>query len=199
MSDDVPVFLALLGDLFPSVELNRLTDASLERTIRQAALDLKLQPEDVFVTRVLQLHELLQVRHSVFLLGKAGTGKTVVWRTLLRAYALLRLRPVCVDIDPKVKIKSTFHFHLTIISLESICWNNQFSLTMKLLNTNLYMMKSFELLYLLFLTSISWSTILDECKWIALKMMYNDNEFAELTHHQYILWDSTLHEVQREF
>lgn len=82
-----------------------MTDVSLQRTIRQAALDLKLQPEDVFVTRVLQLHDLLQVRHSVFLLGKAGTGKTMVWRTLLRAYALLRLRPVCVDIDPKVILK----------------------------------------------------------------------------------------------
>ena len=105
VSDDVPVFLALLSDLFPSVDLNRMTDVSLQRTIRQAALDLKLQPEDVFVTRVLQLHDLLQVRHSVFLLGKAGTGKTMVWRTLLRAYALLRLRPVCVDIDPKVILK----------------------------------------------------------------------------------------------
>ena len=102
VSDDVPVFLALLGDLFPAVELNRMTDAALERTIRQAALDLKLQPEDVFVTRVIQMHELLQVRHSVFVLGRAGTGKTQVWRTLLRTYALMRLRPVCVDIDPKV-------------------------------------------------------------------------------------------------
>ena len=76
----------------------------MERTIRQAALDLKLQPEDIFVTRVVQLHELLQVRHSVFVLGRAGTGKTQVWRTLLRTYALMRLRPVCVDIDPKVKL-----------------------------------------------------------------------------------------------
>ena len=104
VSDDVPVFLALLGDLFPSVELNRISDATMERTIRQAALDLKLQPEDIFVTRVVQLHELLQVRHSVFVLGRAGTGKTQVWRTLLRTYALMRLRPVCVDIDPKVKL-----------------------------------------------------------------------------------------------
>ena len=108
VSDDVPVFLALLSDLFPSVELNRIADATLEMTVRQAALDMKLQPDEVFVTRVIQLHELLQVRHSVFLLGKAGTGKTQVWRTLLKAYALLRLRPVCVDIDPKVKSSSIY-------------------------------------------------------------------------------------------
>ncbi len=100
----MPIFLALLGDLFPSVELNRIADEKMEQTIRQAALDLKLQPEDIFITRVLQLHDLLQVRHSVFLLGRAGTGKTQVWRTLLRTYTLLGLRPACVDIDPKVYI-----------------------------------------------------------------------------------------------
>ena len=101
ISDDVAVFLALLGDLFPSVECNRSKDSSLEKTVRQAACDLRLQAEDIFVMRVLQLHELLQVRHSIFLLGAAGTGKTQVWRTLLRTYALLRMRPICADLDPK--------------------------------------------------------------------------------------------------
>ena len=86
----------------------------MERIIRQAALDLKLQPEDIFVTRVVQLHELLQVRHSVFLLGRAGTGKTQVWRTLLRTYAVMGLRPVCVDIDPKVYFIIVKPFIITI-------------------------------------------------------------------------------------
>ena len=102
VSDDVDVFLDLLGDLFPSVEVNRIMDTSLEKVVRQAAIDLKLQPEELFVARVIQLHELLQVRHSVFMLGKAGSGKTQVWRTLLRAYQLMRVKPICIDLDPKV-------------------------------------------------------------------------------------------------
>ena len=40
--------------------------------------DLKLQPEDSFILKVVQLQELLDVRHSVFVIGAAGTGKSQV-------------------------------------------------------------------------------------------------------------------------
>lgn len=40
--------------------------------------DLGLQAEDNFVLKLIQLEELLFVRHSVFVIGFAGTGKTKV-------------------------------------------------------------------------------------------------------------------------
>lgn len=46
--------------------------------IKQAVLELKLQPEESFVLKVVQLEELLQVRHSVFVIGNAGCGKSQV-------------------------------------------------------------------------------------------------------------------------
>ncbi|NXV79257.1 DYH9 protein, partial [Atlantisia rogersi] len=46
--------------------------------VRQAVLDLHLQAEDNFVLKVVQLEELLTVRHSVFVVGNAGTGKSQV-------------------------------------------------------------------------------------------------------------------------
>lgn len=41
-------------------------------------LELKLQAEESFVLKVVQLEELLQVRHSVFVVGNAGCGKSQV-------------------------------------------------------------------------------------------------------------------------
>ncbi|NWR96780.1 DYH9 protein, partial [Pomatorhinus ruficollis] len=46
--------------------------------VKEAVLELRLQPEDNFVLKVVQLEELLSVRHSVFVVGAAGTGKSQV-------------------------------------------------------------------------------------------------------------------------
>ena len=37
--------------------------------------ELGLQPEDGFVLKIVQLEELIHVRHSIFVIGNAGTGK----------------------------------------------------------------------------------------------------------------------------
>ena len=49
----------------------------------------------------MQLEELLEVRHSVFIVGNAGTGKTMVWRTLFKTYQNQRRKPVYNDLNPK--------------------------------------------------------------------------------------------------
>ncbi|NXY81987.1 DYH17 protein, partial [Alcedo cyanopectus] len=51
---------------------------SPSQIIKQSVLELKLQAEDSFVLKVVQLEELLQVRHSVFVIGNAGCGKSQV-------------------------------------------------------------------------------------------------------------------------
>ena len=50
---------------------------------------------------MVQLKELFEVRHSVFIIGAAGTGKTMVWRTLKETYQVLGQKPVAVDLNPK--------------------------------------------------------------------------------------------------
>ena len=40
--------------------------------------ELGLQAEDSFVLKVVQLEELRNVRHSIFVIGGAGTGKSKV-------------------------------------------------------------------------------------------------------------------------
>lgn len=45
-----------------------------------------LIPEDLFVTKVVQLAEILEVRHCCFVIGPPGSGKTAVWKTLIKSY-----------------------------------------------------------------------------------------------------------------
>ncbi|XP_070581054.1 dynein beta chain, ciliary-like isoform X2 [Ptychodera flava] len=101
VSDDMPVFMGLIGDLFPALDVPRKRDMDFEKIVKQSTLDLKLQAEDNFVLKVVQLQELLNVRHSVFVLGNAGTGKSQVLRTLNKTYSNMKRRPMWHDLNPK--------------------------------------------------------------------------------------------------
>lgn len=52
-------------------------------------------------SQVVQLEELLTVRHSVFVVGNAGTGKSQVMRSLNKTYQIMKRRPVWTDLNPK--------------------------------------------------------------------------------------------------
>ncbi|XP_064167563.1 dynein axonemal heavy chain 11-like [Anguilla rostrata] len=100
-SSDVPIFLGLISDLFPLLEVVRKRDLRLEQAVRQSVADLHLQPEENFVLKVTQLEELLAVRHSVFVVGSAGTGKSQILKTLHRTYTNMKLKAVWNDMNPK--------------------------------------------------------------------------------------------------
>ena len=57
--------------------------------------------------KISQLHELLHVRHSVFIVGMAGTGKTVAWKTLLKTYQNQKLKPICKIWIPRQRAMTT--------------------------------------------------------------------------------------------
>ncbi|XP_058249288.1 dynein axonemal heavy chain 11 [Hemibagrus wyckioides] len=101
VTEDVPVFLGIVSDLFPGVEVERRTDNDFEQLVRQTALELKLQPEDPFILKVVQLEELMSVRHSIFVVGNAGTGKSQILRTLYKTYINMNKKTVWNDLNPK--------------------------------------------------------------------------------------------------
>nr|XP_051697525.1 dynein axonemal heavy chain 17 [Oryctolagus cuniculus] len=101
VTDDLPVFMGLIGDLFPALDVPRKRDLNFEKVIKQSVVELRLQAEDSFVLKVVQLEELLQVRHSVFVIGNAGSGKSQVLRSLNKTYQNLKRKPVAIDLDPK--------------------------------------------------------------------------------------------------
>ncbi|XP_064179132.1 dynein heavy chain 9, axonemal [Anguilla rostrata] len=101
VTDDMPVFMGLIVDLFPALDVPRKRNLDFEKFVKQSVLDLKLQAEDNFVLKVVQLEELLAVRHSVFVVGNAGTGKSQVMKSLNKTYQNMKRRAVWTDLNPK--------------------------------------------------------------------------------------------------
>eukprot|EP00163_Fabomonas_tropica_P009916 TRINITY_DN1985_c0_g1_i1.p1 TRINITY_DN1985_c0_g1~~TRINITY_DN1985_c0_g1_i1.p1 ORF type:complete len:4225 (-),score=1474.45 TRINITY_DN1985_c0_g1_i1:598-13272(-) len=101
IAEDVLTFEGLVQDLFPLIDAPPSHDQEVERAVRQACHEMLYQPEETFRLNVVQLHELLLVRHSVFILGPAGSGKTATWKTLKHAHGILGKETVIEPINPK--------------------------------------------------------------------------------------------------
>ncbi|XP_020637559.3 dynein axonemal heavy chain 11 isoform X1 [Pogona vitticeps] len=101
VTDDIPIFMGLISDLFPALDVPRKRDLQFEQMVKQSTLELHLQPEESFILKVVQLEELLAVRHSVFIVGNAGTGKSKILKTLNRTYINMKQKPVWNDLNPK--------------------------------------------------------------------------------------------------
>ena len=79
---DMPIFLQLFTDLFPGMTINAESKHGLRRLAEERCEDVGLVPDPELVDKVLQLEDLLSIRHSVMILGCAGAGKTTIWRLL---------------------------------------------------------------------------------------------------------------------
>jgi dynein heavy chain len=102
VADDLDIFFGLLGDLFPGVDVPRKRDMRFEGIVNDAAKDLGLHNDPEFILKVVQLGELLEIRHCVFTMGNPGAGKSSTWKTLAKAQDRDNKKTVVVDLDPKV-------------------------------------------------------------------------------------------------
>eukprot|EP01041_Mallomonas_annulata_P000386 gene386-700_t len=83
---DTPIFLRLIADLFMGLDVPSKVNDALRKVVTVVAKEEKFQTDENFILKVLQFQELLDVRHSVMLLGPTGCGKTTIWRTLANSH-----------------------------------------------------------------------------------------------------------------
>ncbi|CAM9120279.1 unnamed protein product [Sphacelaria rigidula] len=117
VSADTPIFLRLIADLFPSMDLAPKVNESLSETCTKVCVDeLSLQPDHDFVVKVVQFQELLDVRHSVMVLGPAGCGKTTVWKALMACHNRGKSKPSTVveTVNPKAVTSDELYGHMTL-------------------------------------------------------------------------------------
>jgi dynein heavy chain len=85
VADDSEIFSGLLGDLFPGIIVPRKVDINLEKAIADVCKETGLYEEPEFILKVVQLSELLEIRHCVFCMGNPGAAKSSTWKTLSKA------------------------------------------------------------------------------------------------------------------
>jgi len=79
VADDNDIFFGLLGDLFPGINVPRTRDMRFEELINSAVSDASLNADADFILKIVQLSELLEIRHCVFVMGPPGAGKSSTW------------------------------------------------------------------------------------------------------------------------
>lgn len=92
VAQDIPLFLSLLQDLFPTAVDTKTSRASaveptssIHSTLQDViAQSVELVPYAPWEAKIIQLHETTLVRHGTMLVGPAAVGKSEILRTLLR-------------------------------------------------------------------------------------------------------------------
>ncbi len=134
---DTPIFLRLIADLFVGLEVPVKQDQTLKAMCARAATEDGLQADEMFLNRVVQFQELLDVRHSVMLLGPAGCWKTTIWKTLAAAHNLDKPKKICVHetVNPKAVSGDELYGYMTL----SKDWKDGvFSILMRGMSKNSY-------------------------------------------------------------
>jgi dynein heavy chain len=62
-----------------------------------------------FILKIVQLKELMEIRHSVFTMGPPGANKSMTWKTLGKAWTLSGTKCSIADINPKVTSTNEFY------------------------------------------------------------------------------------------
>jgi dynein heavy chain len=99
--EDVPLFLGLIGDLFPGLDCPRVRYPQFNDAVEEVLKANRYIVLPVQVDKVIQMYETMMTRHSTMILGPTGGGKTVVINTLCQSQSRLGLNTKLYTLNPK--------------------------------------------------------------------------------------------------
>ncbi|XP_052264555.1 dynein axonemal heavy chain 3-like isoform X1 [Dreissena polymorpha] len=82
LAQDVPLFEGIISDLFPGVECPKPDYGVFMEALKDNISKRKLQPVPWFLDKIIQVYEMILVRHGLMIVGEPLGGKTQAWQVL---------------------------------------------------------------------------------------------------------------------
>ena len=82
LSPDVPLFEGITSDLYPGVKMPVPDREAMRGAFESSCKDRNLQPTPYFWDKVVQIYDMMVVRHGFMIVGMPFSGKTSAWKVL---------------------------------------------------------------------------------------------------------------------
>uniref|UniRef100_A0A7S2LKS4 AAA+ ATPase domain-containing protein n=1 Tax=Leptocylindrus danicus TaxID=163516 RepID=A0A7S2LKS4_9STRA len=119
VASDLEVFTDILMEVFPGSNVAEMEDEALREILLDVCREQHLVAGDNWIQKILQLKQVLEMRHGVMLVGPVGTGKSTALKCLM--LALERLDGIKGDtyiIDAKAMDKDALYGTLDGTTME---------------------------------------------------------------------------------
>ncbi|XP_071037846.1 dynein axonemal heavy chain 3 [Parasteatoda tepidariorum] len=106
LAQDVPLFEGIISDLFPSISLPKSDYTVLLNALKNNIAKKNLQPVPWFINKIIQIYEMILVRHGLMIVGEPMGGKSSAYQVLAASLGdIQKLGPDCGIAENKVQYR----------------------------------------------------------------------------------------------
>ncbi|XP_023932407.1 dynein heavy chain 3, axonemal [Lingula anatina] len=87
LSHDIPLFEGIISDLFPEVKQPKPDYTDLEVALVENIQKMKMQPTPWFLEKIIQIYDMILVRHGLMIVGDPIGGKTSAFKAISMSLA----------------------------------------------------------------------------------------------------------------